>query len=234
MTSFAPPSSSPHHHQQHHHHLLPFAAYQQRAQAAALPVLVPWVSYSTGLLVAHPLDTLRVRWQCLGQHPMQTLRIDGARSLYAGISTPLASAPSLLGSLPCPRRRHRLTPPEPEPEPEQRMESPLWRWNEACRLLVSGSSSDATSSANDIVEMAGGAIAVDLSLATRQRTAAAKTAGAATRRRPSVNLAHLVRTASALRVVESAVVPRLLRSNGVRPLLRLPPLKGTSMIRSDC
>jgi hypothetical protein len=89
MTSFAPPSSSPHHHQQHHHHLLPFAAYQQRAQAAALPVLVPWVSYSTGLLVAHPLDTLRVRWQCLGQHPMQTLRVDGARSLDAGISTPI-------------------------------------------------------------------------------------------------------------------------------------------------
>jgi len=55
----------------------------------ALKLLIPWVSFSTGLLVAHPLDTIRVRWQTLGQPPLHTLRHDGVRSLFAGITTPM-------------------------------------------------------------------------------------------------------------------------------------------------
>jgi hypothetical protein len=58
-----------------------------------------WLSYVSSLLLAHPLDTLRIRWQTLGQHPLTSLRADGVRSLYAGMATPILCNGPLIGFL---------------------------------------------------------------------------------------------------------------------------------------
>jgi solute carrier family 25 carnitine/acylcarnitine transporter 20/29 len=57
-----------------------------------------WVGYISALLIAHPLDTLRIRWQTRYHSPLYTLRNDSLRSLYAGLATPiLANGPLTAG-----------------------------------------------------------------------------------------------------------------------------------------
>ena len=58
-----------------------------------------WLSYVSSLLLSHPLDTLRIRWQTRGQHPLTSLRRDGARSLYAGMLTPIMCNGPIIGIL---------------------------------------------------------------------------------------------------------------------------------------
>ena len=69
---------------------------QQQQQQQPPPVDVrrdffaSWAAFAAGMTAAYPIDTLRVRWQCLGQTPRQTLAKDGLRTLYAGAAVPLA------------------------------------------------------------------------------------------------------------------------------------------------
>jgi solute carrier family 25 carnitine/acylcarnitine transporter 20/29 len=62
--------------------------------ARSTPVFVAdfsasWLSFIASVTIAHPIDTLRVRWQTFGQSPMHTVRADGVRSLFAGIGGPM-------------------------------------------------------------------------------------------------------------------------------------------------
>ena len=66
-------------------------------QQPVLDFLSSWVSYATSLIFSHPLDTLRTRWQTLGQPPMTSIRGDGIRSLYVGFTTPLIANGPLVG-----------------------------------------------------------------------------------------------------------------------------------------
>eukprot|EP00672_Neobodo_designis_P003809 CAMPEP_0174882056 /NCGR_PEP_ID=MMETSP1114-20130205/84572_1 /TAXON_ID=312471 /ORGANISM="Neobodo designis, Strain CCAP 1951/1" /LENGTH=323 /DNA_ID=CAMNT_0016117453 /DNA_START=56 /DNA_END=1024 /DNA_ORIENTATION=- len=63
-------------------------AHYSGGRAFAADTTSSWLAFVASLCVAHPLDTLRVRWQTLGQTPATTIRVDGVRSLYAGISGP--------------------------------------------------------------------------------------------------------------------------------------------------
>jgi solute carrier family 25 carnitine/acylcarnitine transporter 20/29 len=47
-----------------------------------------WVGYVSALSIAHPLDTVRVRWQTRGLSPFETLRTDSVKGLYSGIVGP--------------------------------------------------------------------------------------------------------------------------------------------------
>lgn len=79
-----------HHHgfsdQQHHHQTL--SPHDIVARRFVADSLSSWGAYVSSLAVSHPLDTIRVRWQTLGQTPAHTLRVDGVRSLFAGMVTP--------------------------------------------------------------------------------------------------------------------------------------------------
>jgi hypothetical protein len=57
----------------------------------AADFVASWSAYVTTLAIAHPLDTLRVRRQTTGERVAHIIRADGARSLYAGILTPMLS-----------------------------------------------------------------------------------------------------------------------------------------------
>lgn len=56
-----------------------------------------WIGFACALSIAHPLDTLRVRWQTRGIPPMQSLRSDGVRPLYAGVLTPFFANGPIVG-----------------------------------------------------------------------------------------------------------------------------------------
>jgi solute carrier family 25 carnitine/acylcarnitine transporter 20/29 len=65
------------------------AAGSEQAKLLAADFGAAWVSFVCSVAVAHPIDTLRVRWQTLQQRPSYTIRVDGVRSLYRGITGPL-------------------------------------------------------------------------------------------------------------------------------------------------
>lgn len=58
-----------------------------------------WMSFAFAMLFAHPVDTLRVRWQTRGLHPLTTIRADGVRSLYGGLMTPMVLTAPLVASM---------------------------------------------------------------------------------------------------------------------------------------
>eukprot|EP00672_Neobodo_designis_P018484 CAMPEP_0174835134 /NCGR_PEP_ID=MMETSP1114-20130205/5252_1 /TAXON_ID=312471 /ORGANISM="Neobodo designis, Strain CCAP 1951/1" /LENGTH=342 /DNA_ID=CAMNT_0016069079 /DNA_START=212 /DNA_END=1240 /DNA_ORIENTATION=- len=58
-----------------------------------------WAAFAFAMLFAHPVDTLRVRWQTRGLAPLTTIRRDGIRSLYGGLGTPLVMSAPLVASM---------------------------------------------------------------------------------------------------------------------------------------
>jgi solute carrier family 25 carnitine/acylcarnitine transporter 20/29 len=51
--------------------------------------LASWLSSATSMAICHPLDTLRTRCQTRGHRPIEVLRREPIRNLYAGLVTPL-------------------------------------------------------------------------------------------------------------------------------------------------
>lgn len=66
-----------------------FASAMSAVKCGALDFTASWLAYVASLFIAHPIDTLRVRWQTLRQPPAVTIRRDGVRSLFAGIMSPM-------------------------------------------------------------------------------------------------------------------------------------------------
>eukprot|EP00758_Cryptobia_borreli_P006030 Tbor_TRINITY_DN5056_c0_g1::TRINITY_DN5056_c0_g1_i1::g.14201::m.14201/K15109/SLC25A20_29, CACT, CACL, CRC1; solute carrier family 25 (mitochondrial carnitine/acylcarnitine transporter), member 20/29 len=48
-----------------------------------------WCSNAAAMIICHPIDTMRVRYQTRGHHPLDILLKEPTRALYAGVSTPL-------------------------------------------------------------------------------------------------------------------------------------------------
>ena len=51
--------------------------------------LASWMASGGSMLICHPLDTLRTRLQTRGHRPLDILRKEPVRNLYAGVFTPL-------------------------------------------------------------------------------------------------------------------------------------------------
>jgi hypothetical protein len=65
--------------------------YVDKAKCVAADFGSSWMSYAFSLVFSHPADTMRTRQITLGQTPSYTLRVDGVKGLYTGMTTPLVA-----------------------------------------------------------------------------------------------------------------------------------------------
>jgi hypothetical protein len=104
---------------------------------------------------------------------------------------------------------------EMQPEPEQRTESPLWRWNEACRRLQHP---HGPGNASELAELSMGAIVPRWNTATTSRQALPTPpapGAASSTKHARVASSQVEEIAQRFRVVGSAHIPRLFATTGI-------------------